>query len=196
MSAEDRNHRHTTDIAFSDAVKEIQARLGSRDSMERLERSDTWPDEFGHELSQALGETDSFFLATASADGQPYVQHRGGEPGFVTIRDRRTAAFPDYAGNRHYITLGNLSENPRCCILLIDFRRAIRYKLWGDMSVENLDGPDRQLVFSLTTWDRNCPKYIPRRHDDADIRRATQRLQWRIDALETELAALRGATDG
>lgn len=165
---------HASDIAFSAAVKAVQARLGSRAGYERMAENDDWSDEITPDLAGFIAEQDSVFLATASADGQPYVQHRGGPPGFLRVLDRHTLAFADFAGNRQYITVGNLSENPRAQLFLIDYASRTRVKIWG--VAECVDDPallaalmppgyeargERVIVFRVRAWDANCPRHIP-----------------------------------
>src|SRR5262249_21198160 len=141
----------------------------------------------------------------ASRDGQPYIQHRGGPPGFLHVPDERTIAFADFAGNRHYITLGNLVENPRAHLFLLDYATAQRIKVWGEARlVEDDDAqitrlmpdcykarPEQAIVFSVTAWDVNCSQHIPRRCDAADVAAALIARDRRIAELEAELARLR-----
>src|SRR5918911_494844 len=101
-------HHYASDVAFTPAVKAVQARLGSRAAYARMEQSTAWRTKIDSGLAAFIAAQTSVFLATASADGQPYIQHRGGPPGFLHVLDEQTVAFADYAGNRQYITLGNL----------------------------------------------------------------------------------------
>src|SRR5690349_8804141 len=127
--------RPTSDVAFSEQVKAVQARLGSRGAFARLEQQGGFASEIGEDLAAFIAAQRSVFLATASAAGQPYVQHRGGPPGFLKVLDRRTLAFADFAGNRQYVTLGNLAENPRVHLFLIDYAERLRVKMWGEARV-------------------------------------------------------------
>ena len=104
-------HTYSSDVAFTPAVKAIQTRKGSREAYAHVEQNGGWRTEIDDNLAAFLAETNSLYFATASADGQPYIQHRGGPKGFVKILDKNTLAFADYSGNRQYITQGNLSEN-------------------------------------------------------------------------------------
>ncbi len=118
-------------------------------------------------------------MGTANADGQPYIQHRGGPPGFLRVLDATTLAFVDFKGNRQYITQGNLAENPQAFIFLMDYARRRRFKLWGTAwfvegdagLVQSLmpDGyraqPEQVFMFRLSAWDANCPQHIPKRID-------------------------------
>jgi len=181
----------TTDIAFSDSVKAVQQQLGSRGSMQRLERSDTWPESFSDDILRWIGERDSIFLGSASAAGQPYIQHRGGKPGFIKVRDNQTLLIPDYRGNRHYISLGNFAENAQAFIFMIDYETQTRIKFWGEITVENLLDNHRQLVFKIKTWDVNCKQYLPSLWAEKTVRKAQQKLLDRITALEAEVATLK-----
>ena len=128
-------HSYSSDVAFTPTVKAIQARKGSRDAYAKQEARGGWRTEIDENLAAFLADTNSFYLATATADGQPYIQHRGGPKGFVKILDKNTIAFADYAGNRQYITQGNLSENPRAYIFLMDYAHRRRVKIWGEARV-------------------------------------------------------------
>jgi uncharacterized protein len=191
----------TTDIAFTPSVKAVQERLGSRTAYARLEARGGWQATVTPELAAFIAERDSFYLATANAGGQPYIQHRGGPKGFLQVVDERTLAFADYAGNRQYITTGNLAENPQAFIFLMDYATRTRIKLWGtaravedDSSlVARLAPPggkprvERAIVFEITAWDANCPQHIPVKHDEE----AVEALRARIAELEQENAGLR-----
>ena len=158
----------TTDIAFTPAVKAQQERRGSRRSYARLEEKGGWRNTVTPELAAFIAERNSFYFATASSDGQPYVQHRGGAKGFLQVIDERTLAFDDLEGNRQYLTLGNLSENPKAFIFLMDYARQQRVKLWGTATVEER-GARRRIVFTIEARDVNCPKHIPRKYDADEV---------------------------
>ena len=130
---------YSSDVAFTPAVKAIQTRKGSRDAYAHVEERGGWRTEIDENLAGFLAETSSFYLATASADGQPYIQHRGGPKGFVKIIDKNTIAFADYSGNRQYITQGNLSENPKAHIFVMDYAHRRRVKIWGEARVVDDD---------------------------------------------------------
>lgn len=156
-------------------------------------------------LAAFLADTDSLFLATASADGQPYMQHRGGPKGFVKIRDKHTLGFADYSGNRQYITQGNLAENPKANIFIMDYAHRRRVKLWGTARVVEDDPalltslmpvgykarPEQVILFTIAAWDTNCPQHIPQKFDAADVAAALASRDARIAELEAELAALK-----
>ena len=198
-------HTYSSDVAFTPAVKAIQTRKGSRDGYAHVEERGGWRTEIDENLAGFLGQANSFFLATASADGQPYIQHRGGPKGFIKILDMNTLAFADYAGNRQYITQGNLSENPKAYIFVMDYARRRRVKLWGEAKVIDDDPallqslmpkgyrarPEQVILFRISAWDTNCPQHIPQKFDAADVAAALAARDARIGELETEVAALR-----
>src|SRR3954453_1336130 len=193
----------SSDVAFTPAVKAVQARKGSRDGYARVEESGGWRTETDENLAGFLGETNSFFLSTASADGQPYIQHRGGPKGFVKIIDKNTIAFADYSGNRQYITQGNLSENSRAHIFVMDYARRRRVKIWGEARLIDDDPallkslmrggykarPEQVILFKVSAWDTNCPQHIPQKFDAADVAAALATRDARIAELEAELAS-------
>jgi uncharacterized protein len=188
----------SSDVAFTPAVKAIQTRKGSREAY--AERGD-WRTEIDENLAAFLGEANSFYFATASAEGQPYIQHRGGPKGFIKILDKKTLAFADYAGNRQYITQGNLSENPKAYIFVMDYAHRRRVKLWGEAEIVEDDPallqslmpkgyrarPEQVILFRISAWDTNCPQHIPQKFDAADVAAALAARDARI----AELAALR-----
>lgn len=192
---------HTTmDIAFSPAVRAAQAARGSRDGYARMEARRPWPNSVTPDLGAFLAEQTSVFLGTASAAGQPYIQHRGGPAGFLKVLGDRRIGFADLAGNRQYITLGNLSENPRAVLFLIDYENLRRIKIWGRAHVVEDDPalldrlhagagrPERAILFDIEAWDVNCPQHIPRRVDIGRIATLLAERDARIAALEAELA--------
>jgi predicted pyridoxine 5'-phosphate oxidase superfamily flavin-nucleotide-binding protein len=199
-------HSYSSDVAFTPAVKAIQTRKGSRDAYADVEERGGWRTEIDENLSAFLAETNSLFFATASADGQPYIQHRGGPQGFVKVLDKNTLAFADYRGNRQYITQGNLSENPKANIFVMDYAHRRRVKIWGEARVVDDDPallqslmpkgykarPEQVIVFKVSAWDTNCPQHIPQKFDAADVAAALAARDARIDALEAELMTLKG----
>jgi predicted pyridoxine 5'-phosphate oxidase superfamily flavin-nucleotide-binding protein len=194
-----------SDIAFTPSVKAEQALRGSRNQYERMERLRGWPSTVTPDLAAFIADARSFYLATASADGQPYIQHRGGPAGFLKILDDKTLAFADYGGNKQYITLGNLAENPKAYIFIMDYVHQRRVKLWGTAKVVEGDQellsklsdpsyrarPERVIVFTLEAWDQNCPQHIPRMLPFEEVAEAVGRLQTRIADLEAENAQLK-----
>jgi uncharacterized protein len=122
---------YASDVAFTPAVKAIQTRKGSRDNYSRMEEGEGWSTTITPTLAAFIAEQNSIYIGTANAAGQPYIQHRGGPPGFLRVVDETTLAFVDFKGNRQYISQGNLAENPRAFIFLMDYTRRRRIKLWG-----------------------------------------------------------------
>jgi predicted pyridoxine 5'-phosphate oxidase superfamily flavin-nucleotide-binding protein len=149
------------EVMFPASVRAEQARRGSRRANERRAAAGRFQRELSAEVIAFIGERNSAYFATASADGQPYVQHRGGPAGFLRVLDERTVAFANYAGNSQYISLGNLAENERAFLFLMDYAGARRLKLWGRARVVSDDGGDT-IVFTVLAWDWNCAKHIPR----------------------------------
>jgi hypothetical protein len=198
------------DVAFSTSVKAIQTRKGSRASYAKREARGGWESAVTPELAAFVAERDSFYLATASADGRPYVQHRGGPKGFLRVVDERTLAFADFRGNRQYITLGNLAENDRAFLFLMDYAHRRRIKIWGRARVVDDDlallaqladsaydaKPEQAIVFTIEAWDTNCPQHIPQRVDAADVERAMEGLRTRVEMLERENRELRARLAG
>ena len=196
----------SSDVAFTPAVKSIQARKGSREAYAHVEQHGGWRTEIDDNLAGLLGQTNSFYLATASADGQPYIQHRGGPKGFIKLLDKTTLAFADFSGNRQYITQGNLSENPRSYIFVMDYAHRRRIKIWGEARVVDDDPaltaslmphgykarPEQVILFKIAAWDTNCPQHIPQKFDAADVAAALALRDGRIAELEAELATLKG----
>jgi predicted pyridoxine 5'-phosphate oxidase superfamily flavin-nucleotide-binding protein len=191
----------SSDIAFTPAVKEIQANKGSRSSYARMELGGSWETTVTPELEAFLAELDMFYLGTANAEGQPYVQYRGGLPGFLKKVDDKTLGFADFGGNRQYITLGNLSENPKAFIFLMDYARSRRIKLWGTARVVENDPSllaglrdssypgkvERAILFEIEAWDVNCPQHIHKRFSQQQVAPIIEQLQGRIAELEAKL---------
>ena len=198
-------HTYSSDVAFTPAVKAIQTRKGSREGYAQVERNGGWRTEIDDRLASFLADTNSFFLATATADGQPYIQHRGGPKGFVKVLDKHTIAFADYAGNRQFLTQGNLSENPKAHIFIMDYAHRRRVKLWGEARVVDDDPalleslmpkgyrarPEQVILFKIAAWDTNCPQHIPQKFDAADVAQAMSEAAAKIAALEAEVARLK-----
>jgi predicted pyridoxine 5'-phosphate oxidase superfamily flavin-nucleotide-binding protein len=195
----------SSDVAFTPAVKAIQARKGSREDYARVEERGGWRTEIDENLAAFISEQTSFFLATSTSDGQPYIQHRGGPPGFIHVLDKTTLAFADFRGNQQYITQGNLSENSKAYIFLIDYVHRRRIKLWGEARVIEDDPAlvgslmprgykaksDQVILFKVTAWDMNCPQHIPQKLDVADVAAVIGQRDERIAALEAEVAQLK-----
>jgi predicted pyridoxine 5'-phosphate oxidase superfamily flavin-nucleotide-binding protein len=206
-------HTYSSDVAFTPTVKAIQARKGSREGYAQVEQNGGWRTEIDDKLAGFLANTNSFYMATATADGQPYIQHRGGPKGFVKVLDKHTIAFADYAGNRQYLTQGNLADNPKAHIFIMDYAHRRRVKIWGEARVVEDDPaltaslmpkgyrarPEQVILFKIAAWDTNCPQHIPQKFDAADVAEAMAEASAKIEAqdkriaeLEAELAKLKG----
>jgi predicted pyridoxine 5'-phosphate oxidase superfamily flavin-nucleotide-binding protein len=196
----------SSDVAFTPSVKAVQERKGSRRGYSRMEERGGWQATVTPDLAAFLAGRDSAYLATASKAGQPYVQHRGGPKGFIRVLDDKTLAFADYAGNRQYITAGNLMENDRAQLFLMDYAHRRRIKIWGRAKVvEDAETiaklmpqgyaarPEQAILFTIEVWDSNCHQHIPQKFDAADVAATLAKLQARISELESENASLRGA---
>ncbi len=187
----------------------MQERRGSRKLYRRIEERGSWQTTVTPDLAAFLGERNSAYLATANAAGQPYVQHRGGPKGFIRVVDEKTLGFADFVGNRQYITTGNLAENDRAFLFLMDYAERRRLKIWGRARVveddpellarlmpEGYDArPQQAILFTIEAWDVNCPQHIPQKFDAADVALAVEKLEHRIAELEAENARLRESLD-
>lgn len=195
----------SSDIAFTPAVKSIQSEKGSRSGYARMEAGGSWETTVTPELEAFLSELDMFYLGTANAEGQPYIQYRGGSPGFLKVVNDKTLGFADFGGNRQYITLGNISENPKAFIFLMDYAHTRRIKLWGTLRVVENDPllldrlrdtsysgkVERAVLFEIEAWDVNCPQHIHKRFSQRQVASVIEKLQARIAELEAELWQLR-----
>ena len=201
------NPTRNSDVAFSETVKKLQERDGSRAKHVAREARGAWSDRITPELAEFLAQCDSFYLATASRDGQPYVQHRGGPRGFLMPIDEHRLAMADFAGNRQFITQGNLIENEKACIFLMDYARRRRIKIWGTARMIDDDPamlasvmpeayqaiPQRVLLFTVNAWDSNCPQHIPRKLGLDAVERLLAEREERIVALQVRVAELEEA---
>jgi len=196
------NTRYPSDVAFSSAVKAAQAARGSRQPYAKMEQTKGWKTTVTPDLAGFLAEVRSIYLATASADGQPYIQHRGGPPGFIRVLNETSFGFADFSGNRQYISVGNLSENPRAQLFIMDYTNRRRVKIWGTAHFVEDDEvllrqlvpdnyrakPERALIFNMIAWDMNCPQHIPKRFEAEDVERALAECAARIAELEARLS--------
>jgi predicted pyridoxine 5'-phosphate oxidase superfamily flavin-nucleotide-binding protein len=196
--------RYPSDIAFTPTVKAIQQRKGSRTSYERTEAGRGWSTTITPDLADFIAAQTSVFFGTASADGQPYIQHRGGPPGFLRVLDERTVAFADYRGNRQYISQGNLADNPKAFLFLIDYAHRQRIKIWGEARVVEDDPllvqslmpegykarPEQAFLLTVSAWDSNCPQHIPQRFEAADVAAALEERDRQIEELTKRLKDL------
>ena len=198
---------YSSDVGFTPAVKAVQARKVSRQSYARMEESGSWKTQITPDLRDFIQAQTSVFLATASSQGQPYIQHRGGPAGFLRVLNDETLGFVDFVGNRQYITLGNLGENPKAHLFLIDYAQRKRVKIWGEARVVEDDPdltirlmpkgykarPSQVILFKVSAWDVNCPQHIPQRFEAAEVAAAIEERDRRIEELEAQLTNLRAA---
>jgi len=196
--------QYASDIAFTPAVKAIQSRKGSRSVYSKVEKGRGWQTKVTPELTVFLSKLDMFYLGTANAEGQPYIQYRGGSPGFLKVVDDKTLGFADFAGNKQYITLGNLSENPKAFIFLMDYAHSRRVKLWGSAHAveddptlrDQLRDPsypgevERAILFTIEAWDVNCPQHIHKRFSQATVDSVVKQLQSQVQELQAKLDTL------
>jgi uncharacterized protein len=193
----------SSDVAFTPRVKEIQTQRGSRAAYARQEQKGGWPTTVTPDLAATIAGTTSFYMATSTPDGQPYIQHRGGPKGFLRVIDETTLGFADFAGNRQYITTGNLADNPRAFLFLMDYVNRRRVKIWGTARVTDDPGtiarlfpegydatPEQAILFTISAWSRNCPQHIPQMFPADEVMAAVDALTARIKTLEAELATL------
>ena len=201
----DIGHIYASDVAFTPSVKAVQTRKGSRKSYGRMEERGSWETRITPDLARFIEAQTSVFLATSNVEGQPYIQHRGGPAGFLKVLDDKTIGLADFAGNRQYITQGNLTENPKAHLFLIDYTQRQRIKIWGEARIvednaelmarltpEGYKARLEQLIlFTVSAWDANCPQHIPQRFEAADVAVALGERDKRIEELETEVKLLR-----
>ena len=199
--------RPTSDIAFTPSVKAIQSRKGSRKAYHRMEEKGGWKTELTEDAAAFIAAQRSVFLATVSSEGAPYIQHRGGPPGFLHVLGPTTLAFADYTGNKQFISQGNLEDNPKAHLFLIDYMNRQRIKIWGEARVVEDDAellarlmpedysarPEQVVVFEIDAWDINCPQHIPQRFEAEDVQRALLKREERIAELEAELERLKAS---
>lgn len=210
MSANDDSTAYASDVAFSPTVKAIQARKGSRDVYAAMEQAGGWRSEISDDLARFIAAQTSVFLGTVNAQGHPYIQHRGGPEGFLKVLDPKTIGFADFAGNRQYVTAGNLSDNPKAHLFLMDYANRQRIKIWGTARVVEDDHelvdrlmpgnyrarPEHAVLFTVDAWDANCPSHIPRRIAADEFVALLAERDQRIADLEAELRQLhRDVTD-
>jgi uncharacterized protein len=196
---------YSSDVAFTDSVKSMQTRKGSRHAYARMEEAGSWETRIMPELKEFIEAQTSVFLATANGAGQPYIQHRGGPAGFLRVLDDHTIGFVDFVGNRQFITVGNLAENPKAHLFLMDYALRKRIKIWGEARVIEGDTEltarlmpqgskaraAQAILFSVIAWDANCSHHIPQRFDADEVAAALSKRDRRIEALETQIEELR-----
>jgi len=195
---------YPSDIVFTPTVKALQQARGSRHAYARMEQGRGWQTGIDDDLREFIEAQTTLFLATANLEGQPYIQHRGGPPGFVHVLDEHTLAFADFTGNRQYVSTGNLADNPKAQLFLMDYAQRQRVKIWGEARVESDPAlvqrlmpaghkarAEQAIVFTVKAWDANCPQHIPQLLPADAVAAAIEGRDARIAELERELAALR-----
>ena len=201
------NSSSRSDLAFTPSVKAEQEKRGSRNAYARMTERHDWSNKVGGGLAEFIQARDSFYLATATAEGQPYIQHKGGPTGFLRILGPSELGFADFSGNQQYISLGNLAENDKAYIFLMDYENQRRVKIWGRVRMVEGDEelleklthpeyaaqPERAILFTIEAWSANCNQHIPRKYGEDTVARAMQNLTERISTLENEAAELRAA---
>lgn len=201
------DHGFTSDIAFTETVKQLQTRNGSREAYARMEAGSGWSDRITPQLADFIARQNSFYLATVNADGQPYIQHRGGPRGFLKPIDDRTLGMADFRGNRQFISQGNLLESRKAFIFLMDYANRRRIKIWGEAAMIEGDeallqtvmpegyaaAPERVLLFKVTAWDPNCPQHIPRKIDADEVDAVLAERDREIAELKAQIELLRQA---
>ncbi len=201
MQMENKKSKFTSDIVFTKAVKEIQEQLGSRKSYAVMEERGSWQTQIDSSLEHFITNIDSFYFGTANGEGQPYIQHRGGPMGFLKVLDNKHLAFADFSGNRQYISIGNLAENNKCTIFLMDYPNRTRIKIWGTAAVVDDDAEllkslsdatyrsrvERAIIFTVAALDVNCPQHIQPRFTKEQLDPILNPLKERITELETIL---------
>jgi hypothetical protein len=204
------DNTHSSDIAFTPTVKAIQTRKGSRRAYANQEREGGWSTQVTPDLKAFIEAQTSVFLATTNAGGQPYIQHRGGPAGFLKVLDAHTLSFVDYAGNRQFIPSGNLADNPKAHLFLIDYAGRHRIKIWGTARVVEGDEAlvadlmprdykaraEQVILFTVSAWDANCSQHIPQRLEAQQVATVLAERDARIAALEVEIAQLKAVDRG
>jgi predicted pyridoxine 5'-phosphate oxidase superfamily flavin-nucleotide-binding protein len=198
---------YPSDIVFTPSVKAQQQARGSRHAYARMEQGRGFRTAIDDEMRGFVEAQTTLFMATANLDGQPYIQHRGGPPGFLHVLDEHTIAFADFTGNRQFVSTGNLADNPKAQLFLMDYAHRQRLKIWGEARVETdpalverLMPPgykaraEQAIVFTVKAWDANCPQHIPQLVPVDEVIPAIVERDARIAELEKELAALRNAS--
>ena len=199
-----------SDIAFTSTVKAIQTERGSRAAYAKIEERGGFRTAISDDLVAFLAEVDTAYFATSNASGQPYAQHRGGPKGFLRVVDSQTIGFADYTGNQQYITTGNLLENAKAFLFLMDYAHRRRIKVWGRARVVSNNPallaqlmpegyrarPLQVILFEVDAWDSNCPQHIPQKLDAAEVAEAVARLEAQIADLKAENAKLRARPGG
>jgi predicted pyridoxine 5'-phosphate oxidase superfamily flavin-nucleotide-binding protein len=189
------------DIAFTPAVKAAQAQRGSRETYEKFIANGPASDTITPKIAEFIAQLDGFYLGTVSSNGYPYIQFRGGAPGFLEVLDEKTLGFADFSGNEQYITVGNLTGNDRAFLFLMDYRHRRRIKIWGRAEIVETDADlierlrvpgypaaiERAILFHVEATSENCPQHIPMRYSETEVEAMLAPLRQRIGELEQQL---------
>jgi predicted pyridoxine 5'-phosphate oxidase superfamily flavin-nucleotide-binding protein len=194
------------ELAFTDAIKKLQERLGSRLSYDRMEKTSYVDGLTEHEID-FIEQIDSFYLASFGENGYPYIQHRGGPKGFIRVIDQSTIGIVDFIGNRQYISAGNISENPKVSLILLSYPLRTRLKIYAEAEIVELGEdnglydflrpkdykfkPERMMIFKINAYDWNCPQHINPKYTVEEIRELLEPQKQYIDTLEKEIKALK-----
>jgi predicted pyridoxine 5'-phosphate oxidase superfamily flavin-nucleotide-binding protein len=193
-------------LAFTDAVKKLQERLGSRHNYERLEKM-SYIDGLTDYETNFIANMDSFYLASFGENGYPYIQHRGGPKGFIKVIDKATIGIVDFVGNRQFITTGNISKNPKVSLILLSYPLRARLKIYAEAEIVELHNdsslyeflrpddynfkPERMMVFNIKAYDWNCPQHITPRYTVEEVEELVEPQKQYIASLEQEISMLK-----
>lgn len=196
-----------SEFAFTEAIKKLQERLGSRLIYERMEKTSYVDGLTGYE-EDFISQIDSFYLASFGENGYPYIQHRGGPKGFIKVIDKSTLGIVDFIGNRQYISFGNISINPRVSLILLSYPLRTRLKIYAEAELVTLEEdhalydflrpkdykfkPEQMMIFKIKAYDWNCPQHINPKYSLEEVRELLEPQKEYIDKLEQELKELRG----
>lgn len=192
-----------SDMAFSASVKKRQKEMGSRNTYQKMAERRDWQQELTM-LKPFIVARDSFYMSSVNADGQPYIQHRGGPKGFLKVLDESHLFFADYSGNRQYISVGNFDDNNKVHLFLMDYPNRTRIKIWGEATIVSKDNEalkklmetkyvaqvERFIQIKVTAWDANCPQHIQQRYTWKEMEPHFDVLNQKIQDLEKQVAVL------
>ncbi|PBJ10164.1 pyridoxamine 5'-phosphate oxidase family protein [Flavobacterium sp. ACN6] len=193
------------ELAFSDAIKEIQEKKGSRTSYARMEKM-SYTDGLTDQEMAFIESQDSFYMASYGENEYPYIQHRGGPQGFVKIIDANIIGIVDFVGNRQYISVGNISKNPRVAIIMVSYPQRARLKIYAEAEILTVEGnadlyeklkpeeykfkPEQMMIFKIKAYDWNCPQHITPRYTIAEIKEVFDLQKKHIADLEQQIKDL------
>jgi uncharacterized protein len=203
--------KNFAEIAFSDAVKELQEKNGSRKSYERIEKKQVINGLTDNEIG-FIEDRDSFYMASIGESGFPYIQHRGGPKGFVKVLDSKRIGFIDFKGNMQFISVGNIATNHHVALIMVDYPSKTRLKIYAKAEIVELKDnptlydildledyefrPDRMMILHIEAFDWNCPQHITARYTYEDVKEIFNSQKVEIATLEAELATLKAQLEG